>query len=107
LQTYAPQDGLAPALPCARTVQVPGVALQTSQPLAHAVLQHTLSTQLPLAHCEANVHDAPFLARHEPPAEQVLVPVQVSLSSAFVTVVQVPGVAAQVWQLPVHPPLQQ
>jgi hypothetical protein len=39
LHTYALHDGLAPALPCATTVQVPGVALQTSQPPAHAVLQ--------------------------------------------------------------------
>ena len=105
MHTYPPHD--TPALPWASTVQVPGVALHTSQPPLHAVLQHTLSMQLPLAHCVPTVQLWPFLARHAPVAEQELVPVQVSRSSALLTVVQVPGVAAQVWQFPVHAPVQQ
>jgi hypothetical protein len=38
-QRYAPQEGLAPELPAAREVHVPGVLLHTSQPPPHALLQ--------------------------------------------------------------------
>jgi hypothetical protein len=96
LHTYAPHDGLAPALPCATTVQVPGVALQTSQPPLHALPQQTPSTQKPLAHCDAALHDCPVFSRHEPLAEQVFAPVQVSGSSALARAVHVPGVAEHV-----------
>jgi hypothetical protein len=107
-QTNGEQLGFAPAEPTATIVQVPGVALQTSQPLAHAVLQHSPSAQRPLAQVEAPpLHDWPFLSLQAPLASQVLAPVQLSRSSALVTVVQVPGLAAQVSQVPLHAVAQQ
>ena len=39
LHTNGAHDGLAPGWPVATTVQVPGVALQTSQPPEQALLQ--------------------------------------------------------------------
>ena len=72
--------------------QVPSVpspfntAVQASQIPAHAVLQHTPSTQLPLAHCDARVHSAPTGWS----ALQVLVPVsQYDVATHSVSDVQV------------------
>lgn len=57
-----------PALPAKASVQVPGVALQTSQAPPHGVAQQTLSAQIPLAHWAARPHAEPltFLATHAP-----------------------------------------
>src|SRR3989304_486339 len=61
-----------PAEPAATGVQVPGTALHASQPPAQAMSQQKPSTQLPVAHWVARVHEAPLAswATHCPPALQ-------------------------------------
>ena len=61
LQTYAPQSG-APVYPAGRSAHVPTAParLHASQPPAHAVLQHTPSTQEPEAHSALEEQTAPF-----------------------------------------------
>ena len=83
--------------------QVP--VTQLWQAALQAVLQQTPSTHIPVAHWVPAVHVCPCLARHVPEALQVLVPVQVSGSSALVTDAQVP--VTQVWQLRLQAVLQQ
>lgn len=65
----------------------------------HALLQQTPSTQLPLKHCVPDVQVWPVFVLHVPVASQVVVPVQLLGSSAFVTAAQVPLAVAQVWQV--------
>ena len=88
-------------------MQRPGVALHTSHPPLHPLLQQKLSMHLPPAHCVSVAQLWPLSRRQAPDGEQVLAPVQVSASFALVNVVQVPGDAAQVWQVPAHAVLQQ
>ena len=78
-------DGL-PAEPAATTVQVPGVALQTSQPPAQAVLQQKPSTQLPLTHSWLRTQTEPliFLGKQ-------LVPLHQSRATQLASLAQVPG----------------
>jgi hypothetical protein len=45
---------------------VPGETSHASHSPAHALLQQTPSTQLPEAHCAADVHATPLLATHVP-----------------------------------------
>ena len=92
LHRYGEQDGFAPADPTETRVQVPGIAVQTSQPPEQAVLQQRPSEHSPLAQVAAPPeHDCPFLSLHAPVASQVLVPVHCGLSSAFLMAVQVPS----------------
>lgn len=108
LQTSGPHEGLAPDAPGASTVQVPGVASQTSQPWEHADSQHTPSTQWPLAHASLSTpHGSPIFSLQVPTASQVLMPLQVSSSSTDTTLVQVPGTSEQVSQAPLHAEPQQ
>jgi hypothetical protein len=89
----------------ARGEQVPVRAppwLHASHWPVHALLQHTVSAQIPLAHEAAppGLHSCPFFLRHTPVPLQMLLPTQVS-SCALTTVVQVPGMLPlHVWQLP-------
>jgi hypothetical protein len=74
--------------------QVPGVSEQDWQLPLHTLLQQTPSTHREETHSTAPEQDWPFFFLHVPEGLQVLTPVQV-LSSAFVTVVQVPGASEQ------------
>jgi hypothetical protein len=101
-QRKPPHEGATPGAPSARFVQSPGVASQTSQPPAQALLQQYPLTQKPLAHVEASVQVRPFLLLHWPNTSQVLVPVQESRSSALMIAPQAPGFPAvsQAWHGP-------
>jgi hypothetical protein len=83
--------------------QVP--VAQVWQLALHAVLQQCPSTQAPVAQSVPAVHTCPVFFRQAPVVLQVVVPVQVSASSAPATVAQVP--VAQVWQVPAQVALQQ
>jgi hypothetical protein len=71
----------------------------------HAAVQQ-FSSQKPLAHCAPLVHVMPLFCVQVPVASQVLVPVQVSGSSAFVTAMHAP-VMSHVMQVPEHDAEQQ
>jgi hypothetical protein len=60
----------------------------TSQAPLQAAVQHTPSETKPLAHVVGSVDGCPFFSLHAPLESQVLVPVQVSESSAPATVAQ-------------------
>jgi hypothetical protein len=106
LQVLSPSH--LPALSALVTfVQVPGVAEQVWQAPVQVLLQQKPSRQVLLAHWLFRVQLWPVFRRQVPEPLQVLLPVQVSGSSALVTVVQVPGVEAQVWQVPVQAVPQQ
>jgi hypothetical protein len=79
---------------------------QLMQAPAQLELQQWPSTQRPLAHSPAAAHVCACFLRHVPAVPQVVALVQVS-SSALITVEQVPGVLAHVWQLPLQAMLQQ
>jgi hypothetical protein len=81
-------------------------AEQAMHEAVHAVSQQTPSAAKPLAHVAPLVAGRPFFARHAPAALHVVVPVQVSGSSALATATHAP-VPAQVRQVPLHGPLQQ
>lgn len=87
-----------PGSPGSASVQVPGVALQTSQAPSHAVLQQKLSEQEPFRHSLPALHACPSSDLHRPLTSQVLVLVQVSGSSSLCTSVQVPRFTAHVRQ---------
>lgn len=81
--------------------QVPGEPpLQYSHDPLQAVLQQTASAQLPLRHCVPEAHVCPVFVLQAPLALQVLAPVQLSGSSAFVTATQVPPGPVQDWHVP-------
>lgn len=81
--------------------QVPGLdPLQASQAPLQAVLQHTPSMQLLLWHSLAALHVCPVFFLHDPEASQLLVPLQLSLSSALVILTQVPPPPVQAWHAP-------
>ena len=76
--------------------QVPGEPpLQNSHAPLQRVLQQTVSTQLPLTHWPAVVHDCPVLSLQMPVASQPFVPVQLSASSPFRMLTQVPPLPVQ------------
>jgi hypothetical protein len=91
-------------------LQVPGVVpLQNSQDPLQVVLQQTPSTeQIPPTHSVPPPHGCPSRFLQAPLASQVLVPVQLSASSALLTATQVPGLAVltQVRHCPLHARLQ-
>jgi hypothetical protein len=60
-----------------------------------------------LAHSPPVLHGHAFFFLHAPLASHVLLPAQVSTSSAFVTGVHVPGVALHVRHAAVHAVSQQ
>ena len=70
-----------PAYPVGAGVQVPGVALHTSQDAEHAVLQQYPSTQFPEAHAALRVHGEPAesVATQPPPSQKLPVAHPVSL----------------------------
>jgi hypothetical protein len=72
-----------------------------------AVLQQTLLTQLPLTQSVATLQACPDFFLHAPLALQLLVPLQLSESSAFVTATQVPPVPVQAWHVPHDAVVQQ
>lgn len=81
--------------------QVPGLApLQASQAPLQAVPQQTPSMQLPLWHSLAALQVCPVFFLHDPAASQLLVPLQLSLSSALLILTQVPPPPVQAWQEP-------
>jgi hypothetical protein len=82
--------------------QVPGVSEQDWQLPLQALLQQRPSAQKPEAHSPPAAQICPGFLRHEPVALQVVVPEQVSASSAFTTAVQLPGLALH----DLHAPLQ-
>jgi hypothetical protein len=82
----------------ARFTQVPPLPVQAWQVLQDW-LQHTPSVQAPDAQSVGNVQPWPLFFRHTPVALHELVPVQVSRSSAFTTVVQVPTVLTRLQAL--------
>ena len=86
---------------------MPGVALQTSHAPEHAVAQQTPSAQIAETQDEPLPQDPPSFVLHAPAASHVDPPVQVPGSSALVTGPHVPGVVAQVWQVPVQGVAQQ
>lgn len=78
--------------------QVPGEPpLQNSHDPLHAVLQHTPSTQLLLTHCDPAEQVWPVFFLQVPVTSQLLVPVQLSGSSALVIATQVPPAPVQAW----------
>jgi hypothetical protein len=79
----------------------------TSQAPAHAVLQQTASEAKPLAQRVGSVEGWPFFSLQALLALQVMVPVQVSGSSALTIEVHAPVPDVQVRQLPAHGPEQQ
>jgi hypothetical protein len=88
--------------------QVPGeLPLQYSHDPLQAVLQQTLSAQLPPMHSVPAVHACPIFFLQAPLASQVLAPVQLSGSSAFVTATQVPPGPVHDWHVPHEAKLQQ
>jgi hypothetical protein len=89
-------------VPFEMIAQVPGVLpLQYWHEPLQAVLQQTVSTQLPLKHWLAVWQVWPFLLLQVPLPSQVWVPEQALFgSSAFVTLTQVPPLPVQAWQLP-------
>ena len=52
-------------------------------------------------------HDCPAFFLQAPVASQLLVPLQLSASSAFVIATQVPPVPVQAWQVPQEGTVQQ
>jgi hypothetical protein len=80
---------------------VPGEApLQYSHDPLQAELQQTVSAQKPLRHCETAEQVCPVFSLHVPLASQLFVPLQLSESSALVTLTQVPFAPVQDWQVP-------
>jgi hypothetical protein len=73
----------------------------------HALSQHSPCAQKPEAHALVDEQPCPFFSLHAAEPSHVLLPVQLSRSSALVTPVHVPGVAAQVSQVPLHAVAQQ
>jgi len=63
-------------------------------------VQQTLSRQLPVAQSVPAPQLCPGFFLHAPVASQVLLPVQVSASSALVTATHVPPAPVQAWQVP-------
>jgi hypothetical protein len=85
--------------------QLPVEFAQLEHEPLQALEQQVPSTQKPLAHADAALHDCPFLSLQAPLGSQVLVPVQVSGSSPFLTAVHVP--VPQLKHTPVQSLLQQ
>jgi hypothetical protein len=85
----------------------PRDVVQTSQAPAHAVLQQTPSEAKPLAQRVGSVEDWPFLSLQALLALQVMVPVQVSGSSALTIEVHAPVPPVHPRQGPEHEPKQQ
>jgi hypothetical protein len=81
--------------------------LQFSHDPLQALLQQTVSAQLPLTHSVPAVHVCPVFFLQAPLALQVLAPVQLSGSSAFVTATQVPPGPVQDWHVPQDATVQQ
>ena len=81
--------------------------LQYSQDPLQALLQQTASAQLPPMQSVPAVHACPIFFLQAPSASQVLDPVQVSGSSAFVTATQVPPGPVHDWHVPQVATLQQ
>jgi hypothetical protein len=81
----------------------PVPAAQVLHTPEHAPAQQMPSSQTPLAHVAAPPgHAPPALTVHAPAALQVLAPLHVSGSSAFVTLVHTPVTGAQARQVPEH-----
>jgi hypothetical protein len=86
----------------------PSAALHTSHCPPHAPLQHTPSAQNVLAHVAPPPgHCCPVFNLQAPVASHVLLPEQLSGSSAFITSMHAPVPAAQVMHVPEHAPPQQ
>jgi hypothetical protein len=66
----------------------------------HPELQHTPSAQDPVAQSPATLHVWPCFFLHAPAASQVLAPLQLLGSSAFLMATQVPPAPVQAWQAP-------
>jgi hypothetical protein len=98
---------LSPSSALVTVVQAPGADAQVLQASVQEALQQRPSAQNVLAHSDETLQLCPFFLPQVPEALQVMVPVQVSASSAVFTAVQVPAIAEQVWQLPAHDTLQQ
>ena len=84
-------------------VHVPALpdSLHAWQEPLQAELQHTPSAQdNPIAQSVAPVHDWPCFFLHAPLASQVLAPLQLLASSAFLMATHVPPAPVQAWQVP-------
>jgi hypothetical protein len=99
--TPTPQAGV-PGEPAGCNEHVPAVRVHDWQAPVHALSQQTPSVTMSLAHSAVLLEGCPFLSLHAPVASQVMVPVQLSMSSAFVMVSHTPVPVAQ----PMHVPLQ-
>jgi hypothetical protein len=101
--TPAPSQVIAPAQESGSSApetfaHTPVWAEQAWQLPLQAASQQTPSAQKPEAHSPPAAQPWPSFERHAPASLQVRVPVHSPGSSAPVMEVQVPGVAAQVWQ---------
>jgi hypothetical protein len=81
--------------------------LQDSHDPLQTLLQQTPSAQLPPVHSVSAVHACAFFFLQAPLESQLLVPLQLSGSSAFVTAAQVPPGPVQDWHVPQDATLQQ
>jgi hypothetical protein len=83
-------------------VQIPLLAVSPhdSHCPVQALLQQTPSAQYPLPHWVPAVQACPAFALQPPVASQLLVPLQLSASSAPVTDTHVPPPPVQAWQVP-------
>ena len=87
---------------------MPGeLPLQFSHDPLQALLQQTVSAQLPLRHSGPALHDCAIFFLQAPLALQVYAPVQLSGSSILVTATQVPPGLEQDWHVPQDATLQQ
>jgi hypothetical protein len=82
-------------------------AVQATHAPTHAASQQTPSAQCPVAHSSGSEHAAPLFLTQRPDASQLDPAAHVSASIALLTTVQVPGVAAHVWQIDAHALSQQ
>jgi hypothetical protein len=81
--------------------------LQYSHDPSQARSQQTVSAQLLLKHSLFPPHVCPAFFLQAPAASQVLVPLQLSGSSALMIATQVPPVPVQAWHVPHAAPVQQ
>jgi hypothetical protein len=98
-----PAPQVPPSFEAAQAPFAPVQAWQTGQEPA---VQHRLSTQFPVTQSLGLMHDWPGLFLHVPPASQVMVFVQLSVSSMLMTETHDPPPPVQAWHLP-QVPLQQ
>ncbi len=112
LQVVAPRHSFAGSEPFAMLEHVPmePALLHAWQVPLHTVLQHTPSTQLPLAHSAFSVHDPFTMSPHAPAPLQFVDPAHSFAGSVFTgTLVHVPRlpVTLHAWQVAPHAVLQQ